>query len=180
MADYQDIEAYVNSLNREYELDKFPMDLFFKDVCGQFYPEMDFSFMGYFLEIINDDNKFVIHHSKLIEYGCMNSTRSSNVKDKLTNLGLEETKDYIVEETLHRGKSGAQLHKNYYLTHRAFRLCLMRAKRYRDQPIDPVSYCDKYIILEQIYKWSFLYERSYQSIKIRELIEENNKLLSRR
>lgn len=134
---------------------------FFNEVRNKFYPEIDISFMEYFLQIINEENKFVIHHKELIKYGVMTSKRSSAVKNKIELLGMQCGKDYLVEDVLVKGNSGSQLHKHYYLTPGAFKKCLIRAKRHTGQTADPTIYSDYYVLLEKIHKLHSVYQKSY-------------------
>lgn len=54
--------------------------------------------MEYFLELTTKEEQFVVHHSKLVEYGIMTSTESSKVKDKLNSLSLIKNVDYRVAD----------------------------------------------------------------------------------
>ena len=75
--------------------------------------------MEYFLQLTEHKGEFIVHHDKLREYGIMTSTESSKVKVKLERLGLIKDKNYTLADVRERGKSGAQIHKHYYLTPQA-------------------------------------------------------------
>ena len=118
--------------------------------------------MNYFLELTNHENEFVVHHEKLVEYGIMTSTQSTHVREKLDRLSLIENEDYLLTDVREQDRNhGGSNKKVYHLTPGAFKKCLMRAQRRVDQPIDPVIYCDYYLLLEKIYKLYTDYERTY-------------------
>lgn len=96
--------------------------------------------MKYFLELTQHEGEFVVHHSKLREYGIMTTKDTSRVKDKLESLCLVEGQDYLLEDVLEQVPSGTKHSKHYHLTPEAFKKCLMRAQRRPNQPVDPVIY----------------------------------------
>ena len=63
--------------------------------------------------------------------------------------------------------------KVYNLTPEAFKKCLMRARKYPNQTIDPVIYCDYYLLLEKMYK---LYTEYEKSIMEQQLDEKDQQL----
>ena len=134
------------------DLTKITMTEFFNNIHSRFYPNQDISFMEYFLELTDHEDEFVVHHSKLVEYGIMTSTQSNDVKRKVDTLGLTVDVDYTLTDIRERGKSGSQTHKHYHFTPEAFKKCLMRARRYSNQSIDPVIYIDYYLLLEDVFK----------------------------
>ncbi len=134
-------------------LTKITMTDFFKSIHLQFYKDQDISFMEYFLELCDHENEFYVHHSKLVEYGIMTSERSSAMKNKLDQLMLIEGSDYVLQDVLQNSQNGGRPSKVYYLTPETFKKCLMRAQRRANQPIDPVIYCDYYLLLEKIHKF---------------------------
>jgi len=161
VGNYQDAKQYALQLADS--LTKIDLMEFFKNAHDQFYPEMDVSFMEYFLEIVDRDGEFVVPHTKLGEYGIMTSTQSSNVKDKLNNLGLVEQQDYLLTDVHERLQSGTKYSKRYTLTPKAFKKCLMRAQRRANQPIDPVIYVDYYLLLEDMVKLYGEYQSGYSN-----------------
>jgi hypothetical protein len=144
-------------------LTKISLTDFFHAIQSQFYPTQDISFMDFFLELTEHENEFCVHHDKLVEYGVMTSDRSSAMKGKLDQLELVEGVDYTLQDILQRGSSGAQISKVYHLTPSAFKLCLMRARRYTGQATDPVVYVQYYILLEKVFKLFTDYEKAYLS-----------------
>ena len=151
VGNYQDAKQYAIGIADN--LTKTDLNEFFGNVHNQFYPEMDVSFMDYFLEIVDRDGEFVVPHSKLLEYGIMTSTQSNDVRVKLNGLGLVKEEDYILRDVSENSKSGPGApSKHYTLTPKAFKKCLMRAQRRANQPVDPVIYVDYYLLLEDIFK----------------------------
>ncbi len=142
-------------------LTKVALTEFFMNIHDQFYPGTDITFMTYFLELTAHEDEFYVHHSKLRECGIMTSTESSTVKRKLELLDLVEGEDFTLDDIVERGKSGSQIHKHYHLTPKAFKKCLMRARKYANQPVDPVIYCNYYLLLEDVFKLYTDYERAY-------------------
>lgn len=153
--------AYIANLAET--LTKITVADFFKNVHEQFYSDVNISFMEYFLELTEHDNEFIVHHSKLVEYGIMTSNQSMHVKEKLNTLGLNEGDDYLLTDIREQLDSGAKYSKVYMLTPQSFKKCLMRAKRNKNQPVDPVIYCDYYLLLERIHKLYTDYERLYSN-----------------
>jgi hypothetical protein len=139
---------------------KMSLEEFFKGVHERFYPAQDISFMNYFLELTKHEDEFIVHHEKLVEYGIMSSQRSSNVKDRLDNLGLIENEEYQLLDVQQLRPQGGTSTKNIYmLTPEAFKKCLMRAQRRPTQTVDPVIYCDYYLLLEKTYRLYTDYEK---------------------
>ncbi len=142
-------------------LTKVTLTEFFMNIHDQFYPGTDITFMNYFLELTAHEDEFYVHHSKLAECGIMTSMQSSDVRKKLQVLDLVESEDFTLRDVSERGKSGSQIHKHYHLTPKAFKKCLMRAQRRANQPVDPIIYCDYYLLLEDVFKLYTDYERAY-------------------
>jgi hypothetical protein len=142
-------------------LTKIDLVTFFKNIRERFYSTQDISFMEFFLELTDHEGEFYIHHNKLVEYGAMTSSRSSNAKDKLDHLGLIENSDYLLLDIQQNSKAGGRPSKMYYLTPEAFKKCLMRARRYKKQSVDPVIYCNYYLLLEKVFKLFTDYEKAY-------------------
>ncbi len=158
----QQAKAYASKLAND--LTKITLSDFFQSIHQQYYPDQDIFFMEYFLELAEHEDQFVVPHSKLVEYGVMTSMRSNNVEKKLTSLGLENEVDYRLLHVSQPVKQGGFVKSvNYTLTPEAFKKCLMRAQRRSNQEVDPVIYCDYYLLLEKIYKLYTDYEREYSA-----------------
>jgi len=101
---------------------KMSLEDFFKDVHEKFYSNYDISFIKYFLELTEHEGEFIVHHSKLVEYGIMSSKRSSDVKEKLDALGLVEKEDYRLRDVPQPvPQGGYSTKKVYMLTPEAFK-----------------------------------------------------------
>jgi hypothetical protein len=145
-------------------LTKISLVNFFHAIQSQFYPTQDISFMDFFLELTEHEGEFCVNHDKLVEYGVMTSDRSSAMKGKLEQLGLVEDVDFELQDILQlRNQGGTSTSKVYHLTPGAFKLCLMRARRYTGQSVDPVVYVQYYILLEKVFKLFTDYEKAYLS-----------------
>lgn len=114
---------------------------FFTNIHRDFYPDIRVDFMEYFLTIAQREGEFVVHHDALREYGVMTSENSAKVHEKVNSLGLVEGTDYeLLADVREQLPRGAKHSKHYHLTPEAFKMCLMRAQRRADQPVDPVIY----------------------------------------
>ena len=130
--------------------------------------------MSYFLELTTQEGEFCVHHEKLVECGVMSSKKSSHVKVKLDALGLVEKIDYQLLRDVSQqweGSRGIKYTKVYMLTPEAFKKCLLRAQRRPKQSVDPVVYCDYYLLLERIYMMYTDYEKQLMSIQIKKVIQ---------
>jgi hypothetical protein len=140
---------------------KLSLEEFFKTIHEKFYSNYDISFMEYFLELTEHEGEFIVHYEKLIEYGIMSSKRSYHVKEKLNALGLVENEEYHrlpdIRQPVPQG--GYSTKKVYMLTPEAFKTCLMRARKYPNQTVDPTIYSKYYLLLEKIHKLYMDYEK---------------------
>lgn len=100
---YTQIEVASRELAEK--LIKISMKDYFKQVVDKFYSDYDISFMEYFLELSKaNQNEFVVHQSKLEEYGI--AANGESVKANLNSFRLVEEVDYQL----------ADLTEHYYLT----------------------------------------------------------------
>lgn len=144
-------------------LTKITMTIFFKEIHTRFYSEYDISFMDFFLEIIDKDGEFCIEHYKLVEYGVLTSSESSDIRKKLNRHNMKEYVDFTIGTRSVRGKSGSTTKKVYYLTPDAFKKCLMNTQKHPSQKIDPEIYSDYFLLLEKVYKYYSNYEKMYSN-----------------
>jgi hypothetical protein len=132
--------------------EKLSLEDFFKKIHKKFYSDYDISFMEYFLGLTAHEGEFVVHHEKLIEYGIMSSLQSTHIREKLNTLGLVENEEYLLTDIRVKFPSGLKYKKVYLLTPEAFKTCLLRARKYPNQKVDPVVYSKYYLLLEKTYK----------------------------
>lgn len=144
------VQTFANDLSET--MTKMEISDFFEEVHTQFYPKQSISFMEYFLELMENENEFIVHHKKLLEYGIVSP--SGDVKKKLEKLSLIEDEDYEVSKS--STKSTKRASSNYYLTPSAFKVCLLSGK----SP-ESAKYREYYLLLEKIYKLFTDYERAY-------------------
>ena len=141
---------------------KITMKEFFTSIHSNYYSDHDISFMNYFLELCDKEGQFVVPHTKLIEYGIMTSTQSNDVKTKINRIGLKIDEDFLLRDVSEQKiGSGGSNKRLYILTPEAFKLCLLQTQRRPDQPIDPVIYCNYYMLLEKVFKLFTDYERAF-------------------
>jgi hypothetical protein len=175
----QSAQAY--SMELANQLTKITMEKFFKEIHKRFYPDQDVSFMKYFLELTQKEGEFVVPHTDLVKYGIMTSIESGDVKKKLNALKLEKDEDFTLGDISEPVKQGGFVtHKVYHLTPEAFKKCLMRARKYKNQEVDPVVYVDYYLLLEKVFKLYTDYERQYAkcilALKDDKIDEQSNKI----
>ena len=135
--------------------------------------DLDLSFMEYFLYLCEHPNEIIVKHEKLIEYGVFDSERSSNIKQRIDSVELEEGKDYEVLLNVQQNPQGGRPSNHYTLTPEAFKLCLMRSKK-------QIKYAKYYLFLEICIHYYQKYQELYMKVllsgkdeKIDELMREN-------
>jgi hypothetical protein len=175
--------ARIYAMEQANKLVKISLQEFFTYVHATYYSDQDISFMEYFLELTQHSGEFVVPHTKLLEFGIMSSTRSSNVLEKLAQLDLENEVDYLLLDIQQQLTSGAKYSKQYMLTPEAFKLALMSAKKYPGQAVNPLVYRKYYLLLEVAFKLYTDYERAYSKCilaikdnKIDRLLIDNQQL----
>jgi hypothetical protein len=122
MSEFKSIIEFNNFLiKRNINVD---YNQYFKLVQSRFYPEIDISFMDYFLSLIDHSHEFIIDDIKLLEYNAIDNLDSDTIIDMLNDNLLIENQDYIIsiDTILVPNK------KKYILTPEAFKLCLMRTE----------------------------------------------------
>jgi len=121
------IQEFNNNLANT--LTKCELNEYFNDIHSKFYNNIDISFMEYFLSLVNKNGEFCVDHMKLKEYGVLNNIdKSKDIKRRLTTLDLTENEDYILLGNVPQNPNGGRPAKEYTLTPKAFKLCLIRAK----------------------------------------------------
>jgi hypothetical protein len=157
-ANIQEFNIYLSDKLRNVKLNEY-----FKEIQSQFYPELDISFMDYFLELIPKKDEICIEHQKLIEYGIINTKRSNDIKDCLEKFNAQENIDFecltaegsAVKRTGRGGANGNK--KEYKLTPKLFKRCLMRS-------IKENKYSNYYLVLEECYYYYQEYQIMYQKV----------------
>ena len=119
------------------------------------------------MELVEQEGQFVVHHSKLIDYGVMTSAQSADVKKKLILLGMVEGEDFNLRHVseVRKGR-GAVVVNHYILTPESFKFCLARVQRRPDQPVDPVIYFRYFLLLEKMVKLYSMYETTKKDAEI--------------
>ncbi len=175
-------QAKEFAITRGNQQHPFTLSQFMDEVHTRFYNHVDISFKDYFIELLDKKGEFVVHHSKLLEYGVMTSERSSAVKTKLDSLGMVEGADYLLQDILQQVPSGVKHSKSYILTPGSFKKCLMRARRYTGQAADPEIYADYFLLLEELVELFSLYEKTKaaamiasQNVRIEFMIAEQQR-----
>ncbi|ETL77326.1 hypothetical protein L917_21735 [Phytophthora nicotianae] len=123
-------------------LTKISVDEFFKRVHDQFYPDKNISFMEDFLTLAEYDGKFIVHYTKLVEYGVVVTTLANSMQVLTKQLKLVESKDFVERKGL------------YFLTPEAFKKCLL-------QKVNSAKYVEYYLLLERIFALYTMYQTLY-------------------
>jgi archaellum component FlaC len=170
---YKLAKAYSAELGND--LTEVNMEEFFMNVHDKFFSDIDISFMKFFLELVETEG-FIVHHSKLAEYGIMTSMRSGDALKKMTLLSMKENIDYRLRHMSQPvAQGGFTSSRHYYLSAKSFKKCLMRAKRHANQEVDPTIYCDYYLLLEDVYVLFRFYQKTYSDKIVANLeVEKEN------
>jgi hypothetical protein len=77
------ITNYINELIAT--LSKISILEFAAEIQKRCYPDLDITFMDYFFELASQENdgKFIVPHSKLIEFGIATSGHGSHIRDRI-------------------------------------------------------------------------------------------------
>jgi hypothetical protein len=85
-------------------LTKYDINTYFTKIHELFNNNVDISFMGYFLSLIEKKDEFCVEHQKLIEYGIIKEGISSTkIKDCIAN-EIDAAKARDKEAILHFGE----------------------------------------------------------------------------
>ena len=113
-------------------LTKYDISVYFTKIHELFNNNVDISFMGYFLSLIEKKDEFCVEHAKLIEYGIIKEGKDENthIKDCITNKNYDfkENIDYISFLERSRKPKGGRPSINYKMKPHVFKMCLMRSK----------------------------------------------------
>lgn len=144
---------------------------------NKFFPSLDISFMNYFLRLQSQSYGYIVHHSKLIEYGAISQSDStSNVKRCLNSKDLKEDIDYQCIKTDIQRPDGSTIKSNqYYLTPNSFKFCLLRATKHVKRDIDPKIYGQYYMFLETILYFYVDYQLKFRMNKYKTTIDAKDR-----
>jgi hypothetical protein len=150
------IAEFATNMGRA--LVKVPLTEFFCIMHNRFYQDGNAAFMMFYIEMLDHEDEFFVHHSNLARYGVTSATTASGTRKRMIAIGLIEGIDYQMCGT---SDDDAGVRYGYKLTPAAFRTCLFRANHNRKTAIDPVCYAQYYLCLEKTYHMFTLYERAY-------------------
>ncbi len=143
---------------------------YFKKFHANFCPELDIEFMDYFLYLITKKNEICIEHQKLIDFGVINTNKSAHIKDCLEKFNAIENVDFeCFAAEPPAAKRGGHNKKEYKLTPKLFKLCLIRS-------IKENKYANYYLLLEECYYYYQEYQIMYQNNIINGITSENKSL----
>ncbi len=93
--EFANIIEFNNYLSNN--LTKYNINKYFTKIHELFNNNVDISFMGYFLSLIDKKDEFCVEHQKLIEYGIIKENKISNIKNCINNenYNFKEGIDYI-------------------------------------------------------------------------------------
>ena len=147
-------------------LTKYDINTYFTKIHELFNNNVDISFMGYFLSLIEKKDEFCVEHQKLIEYGIIKEGISSTkIKDCIANDNFEfkENIDYIIltgerspVKRVGRGGSNGNA-KHYKMKPHVFKMCLMRSKNEN-------KYAKYFLELEECFYYYKDYQVKYQEV----------------
>jgi hypothetical protein len=152
MSQFEDINEFNTYLS--INLKNIKLNEYFSLIHSQFYQDLDISFMDYFLELIDKKDEICVGHQKLLEYGIIKPTQdSSHIKDCIDKFNAIENVDFkcFAPERSGANKRGGHNKKQYNLTPKLFKLCLMRSFKEN-------KYAKYYLLLEEC----FYYYQKYQ------------------
>ncbi len=134
---------------------------------------VDISFMDYFLYLCEHKDEFVVEHEKLKEYGVITTSNDSNkIKRALEQFNLLENEDFtLLDNVVEQSElsRGVKYCKQYTLTPKAFKLCLIRAKNSR-------KYANYYLLLEEVINSYYEYQKLCDKNLILSVTKENKSL----
>jgi hypothetical protein len=155
---------------------KVTISEFFRIVHNRFYADGDMHFMLLFLELLDHEDEFFIHHTKLTQYGISSVTSATSARKRMIAIGLTEGIDFQMSTT-HENVSIPGVLYGYKLTPAAFRTCLFKAKRNAKSIVDPTIYARHFLHLEKTYRMFIVYERAYRQAVVERDVEHIQSLI---
>ena len=143
-------------------LSKYDITTYFNKIHEVFNNNVDISFMGYFLSLIDKKDEFCVEHQKLIEYGIIKDNKGTIVIKECImnkNYDFKENVDYIMfaPERSGANKRGGHNAKHYKMKPHVFKMCLMRSKNEN-------KYAKYFLELEECFYYYKDYQIKYQEV----------------
>lgn len=158
-------------------LTKYDIITYFNKIHELFNNNTDISFMEYFLSLVDKNDEFCVDHTKLIEYGVINTNRSNHIKECIENFEFKKNIDYIIfaAERSAANKRGGHNAKHYKMKPHVFKICLMQSKNEK-------KYAKYFVELEKCFYYYKDYQVKYQEVllsgkdeKYDKFVEESKK-----
>ncbi len=152
------------------------MNAFMMRYRESFCPDLDLTFMDYFLELSKRENRgqFIVHHEKLFEYGITIDAQSSRAKEKVDVLKFVKDVDYRLTKVREPVKQGGVVTKNvYHFTPLAFKKILLAARPHARHEINVDRYRDYYLFLEEVVGYYNEYQQLHKDRRNAMLTSEN-------
>ena len=95
MLKINEIKAYKDNLVNN--MDKIDLNEFFNYIIKNIHSNLDLSFKDYFMEICDKDGKFIINHSKLVEFKVINNAETSAKIKRCLDKFKDNNKQLLIE-----------------------------------------------------------------------------------
>lgn len=176
------IEEYNLYLIKKYELVLNIIEYFSK-IHRVFFPEIDISFMNYFLDLSNPTrmNAFCIYEKDLRKYGLINErTRPRDLIDKFNLVkNIDWNYQEAHEDEIHRSFFNLGINKkNMIFTPKAFKKMVLQSSN--------IVFVEYYILIEVIFRYYHDYQikfiekdKTRRKKELDDLQEESNKKYDR-
>ncbi len=169
------ITAFINEVMVAIEM--IALKDFMMRYRERFCPDLDLTFMDYFLELSKRENRgqFIVHHEKLFEYGITIDAQSGNVKKRIDAFELVEGVDFTLRKVSER-----KVIKNvYHFTPSAFKKILLAARPHARHEINVDRYRDYYLFLEEVVGYYNEYQQLHKDRRNAMLTDENKTLFQK-
>ncbi len=160
MTKFNNVIEFNNYLSNN--LTKYDINTYFTKIHELFNNNVDISFMGYFLSLIDKKDEFCVEHQKLIEYGIIKERKDGkncDIKGCITNknYGFKENIDYISKTERSVLLKGGRPSNSYKMKPHVFKMCLMRSKNEN-------KYAKYFLELEECFHYYKDYQVKYQEV----------------
>jgi len=138
---------------------------YFSKIHRTFFPEIDISFMNYFLDLSNPEkiNEFCIYEKDLRKYGLL--SERTKMKDIVCKYDLLKTVDWIYQNYPNEEKHhtffnlGVYIHddskRNILITPKAFKRVIFRSSN--------IIFVEYYMLLETVIRYYHDYQTKYKT-----------------